>query len=667
MSRPSIALCMIVRNEAAILPRCIASVAHLVDGWIICDTGSTDGTPDVARALLAHLPGTLHRRPWKDFGHNRTELLQLARGAADYLLLLDADHTVEQLADIEPLDADEYLVLQVEGVEHWIPRLIRGDRPWRYVGTTHEYLVCDEAVTTEYHRGLVVVHHGDGGSRGGKLERDRRLLQATLERTPDDSRATFYLAQTMDELGDTDAAIALYHKRIQLGGWDEEVHVARCRAAELIAQADLDAGIVALLQAWEHRPARREPLLALARFANAAERYNLTLLATGAWRDVTPSQDRLFVDPAARGWGLAFERSIALARLGRVAEAIDLGDHIFTHVERPSWLEVDLLLNRQICCDFLEAHEQPYPLSRPAPLLADLVGDESETVAIELDADPPWRPLNPSIVADGKGFRVLVRAVNYERGSDGSYAIDDLEGVIRTRNFVVHHDEYGQRLSQYELIEPDVPVRHLSPVRGLEDLRLFRWRDCWYVVGTARDLDASARCRMVLARLDGQHLADFVALDGHDAAVDEKNWMPFVRGDRLMFVYSCHPLVVLEWDPNQMVLREIVRSTTPTSLALLRGGAQGLWVSNDDLLLIGHECRQSGHRRIYVHRFLMLNADFQLTAVSPPFSFQRYGVEFCAGMTTRGDDLLLSYGVEDRSARIMAVRATRVLDTLQPL
>jgi glycosyltransferase involved in cell wall biosynthesis len=666
MSRPSIALCMIVRDEAAILPRCIATVAHLVDGWVICDTGSTDGTPDVVQALLGHLPGTLHRRPWKDFGHNRTELVELARGVADYLLLLDADHTVEQKADIGPLGADEYFVLQVEGVEHWLPRLIRADRQWRYVGCTHEYLDCDEPITSAYHHGLVVVHHGDGSSRDAKLERDRRLLQATLERTPDDSRATFYLAQTMEELGDTDAAIALYHKRIVLEGWDEEVHVARCRAAELIARDDLDAGIVPLLQAWEHRHRRREPLLALARFANAAERYYLTLLVTGGWEDVTPSEDHLFVDPAARSWGLAFERSIALARLGRVAEAIDLGDHIFEHMERPSWLEVDLLLNRQICCDYLEERGEPSPLHRPAPLLADLVGDECETVGIEIDADPPWRPLNPSIVADGTGFTVLVRAVNYERGSDGRYGIDDPAGVIRTRNFMLQHDQHGQRLSQYELIEPDAPFRHLSPVRGLEDLRLFRWRDSWHVVGTARDLDATARCRMVLARLDGQHLADLVPLDGQDPAVDEKNWMPFVSGDRLMFVYSCHPLVVLEWNPDQRVLREVVRSITPTSLASLRGGAPGVWV-NDKLLLIGHECKQSGSRRIYLHRFLMLNSNFQLTSFSLPFSLQRYGVEFCAGMTTHGEDLLLSYGVEDRYARVMAVQAAKVLDTLQPV
>ncbi len=36
---------MIVRNEAANIERCLASVADHVVSWIIGDTGSTDDTP----------------------------------------------------------------------------------------------------------------------------------------------------------------------------------------------------------------------------------------------------------------------------------------------------------------------------------------------------------------------------------------------------------------------------------------------------------------------------------------------------------------------------------------------------------------------------------------------------------------------------------------------
>ncbi|MFR0950730.1 MAG: glycosyltransferase [Ruminococcus callidus] len=48
---PLISLCMIVRNEEAVLGRCLDSVADLVDEIILVDTGSTDNTKAVAAGI----------------------------------------------------------------------------------------------------------------------------------------------------------------------------------------------------------------------------------------------------------------------------------------------------------------------------------------------------------------------------------------------------------------------------------------------------------------------------------------------------------------------------------------------------------------------------------------------------------------------------------------
>nr|WP_308061869.1 glycosyltransferase [Streptomyces sp. LBUM 1477] len=79
MKPQTICLCMIVKNEARVIERCLASVRPLIDTWVISDTGSTDGTQDLIREALDGIPGELRQDPWVDFGRNRTRNIQHAR------------------------------------------------------------------------------------------------------------------------------------------------------------------------------------------------------------------------------------------------------------------------------------------------------------------------------------------------------------------------------------------------------------------------------------------------------------------------------------------------------------------------------------------------------------------------------------------------------------
>src|SRR5437764_14427545 len=137
-SRPTIGLAMIVRDEAEVIERCIDSVREHIDYWVICDTGSVDGTQDVLRKALHDIPGELHEHEWVDFGHNRTELMKLAREKAAYLLLLDADWTVSvEPGALDELTADSYMVRHAGDFEFHNKRLVSGHRDWRFAGAAH--------------------------------------------------------------------------------------------------------------------------------------------------------------------------------------------------------------------------------------------------------------------------------------------------------------------------------------------------------------------------------------------------------------------------------------------------------------------------------------------------------------------------------------------------
>lgn len=127
--KPTIFLCMIVKNEAAVIERCLDSVRDLIDTWVISDTGSTDGTQDLIREALRGIPGELHEEPWINFGHNRSLNLAHAHGKADYLLLLDADLVLRRNGPLPPLTADSYMLRHEGTTEYRIKRLVRADLP----------------------------------------------------------------------------------------------------------------------------------------------------------------------------------------------------------------------------------------------------------------------------------------------------------------------------------------------------------------------------------------------------------------------------------------------------------------------------------------------------------------------------------------------------------
>lgn len=326
MSRKTICLNMIVKNEAHVIQRCIDSLRSVIDAWVIVDTGSTDGTQDVIRRALSGVPGQLHERPWKSFAHNRTEALQLARGVADYLLFMDADDALE----LEPgftlpeLTHDAYEGrVEYGSLTYYRVSLVDSRLPWRYVGALHEYLACDVGFSRARLDGLKTRIIG-GGARSllgqrEKFLRDAELLERELAREPGNTRNTFYLAQSYRDAGELERALAVYERRATLGGFDQEVYCALLEAARLALRLGRpDAEIIArFLRAYEARPSRVEALGELAvYFRTQGRRWPLAHLFASKALEVPLSDDALFVEHPWHQWRCLDELAIAAYWLG---------------------------------------------------------------------------------------------------------------------------------------------------------------------------------------------------------------------------------------------------------------------------------------------------------------------------------------------------------------
>jgi hypothetical protein len=163
-------------------------------------------------------------------------------------------------------------------------------------------------------------------------------LLAEVERNPEDARSVFYLAQSFFDLGDFVNARTWYARRVEIGGWDQEVYYAMCRVAESMARLDAPWPDVqdAYLRAWEFRPTRAESLYAIAFRYRVDGHYQLGhLFAERAAQIPLPKADNLFVNAAIHVWRATEEQAICAFYIGKQAEAFTLCRRLLARPDIP--------------------------------------------------------------------------------------------------------------------------------------------------------------------------------------------------------------------------------------------------------------------------------------------------------------------------------------------
>jgi glycosyltransferase involved in cell wall biosynthesis len=350
---------MIVKNERPVIARCLASVRPLIDTWVIVDTGSTDGTQDHIREVLAELPGELHERPWVDFAHNRSEALKLARGKADYVLIIDADEILEFEPDfvLPSLSADCYHFAIISGdYAYFKAQLVRDALPWRYEGVLHEYICCDQATREAELPGVRTLRFPDGARARNPqtYQRDALILESALIDDPDNRRYVFYLAQSYRDAGEPELALRHYQRRVELGGWEEEVWYSMYQIGCLQAASKRpwDEVMASMLAAFEFKPTRAEPLARCAFHYLKERSFHLAhLFLRQAVTLPYPSGDRLFVERSLYDYRLQLEYGVVAYYVQDHAAAIAANNALLCSPTLPAALVDKVRDNRRYSLD----------------------------------------------------------------------------------------------------------------------------------------------------------------------------------------------------------------------------------------------------------------------------------------------------------------------------
>lgn len=322
-SKPLISLVMIVKDEAKSIRQIIESVRSQIDHFVIVDTGSTDDTVAIARDALAGIDGKIVNLPFVDFATTRNASLDIAEEAgATFGLLLSGDETLvdtnrslrtfcEQIRDENGPNHGSYNIpVDVSRNRFDANRLVRLSAGWRYVGVVHEVLMKDGAPPATIRvPGCYILHEGSDPTRKRlRLYRDLEMLREQLRKAPNDARAWYYTAQTLEGLGLNAQAHETYKTRVQLSGWIEECYEAAFGMARtaMVLQRSWNDVQQMYLNAYSIDPRRAEPLHAIATYWNQQRNHHLAwLYASAGARMAYPASCSLFVQKDVYDWQLA--------------------------------------------------------------------------------------------------------------------------------------------------------------------------------------------------------------------------------------------------------------------------------------------------------------------------------------------------------------------------
>lgn len=355
----TIATVCMCKNEEQTIGRMIRSASVVSDKFIFTDTGSEDKTIQVIRQVCeeVNIPCEIFETTFKDFGTTRTEAIGNAKDKADYLLLLDADMTIEvdDGFDRSSLDKDGYHVRYTGSLDYAQMLFVSGKLDWKYHGVTHEYLHSEQMKTVGEVQGLKINHYHDGGCRSDKFERDIRLLKEGIKQEPKNRRYYFYLAQTYKDQGQSELALKYYQDRIDMGGWQEEVYYSMYQKARMLHKLERhDEARIAYLDAWEYRPRRLESLYGFAVLCRQLNKHNQAIaILEKALQQGYPQEDVLFVEKPIYEFLLKFEYSISLFYVGRVEESVDLNNELLKQ-ELPDQFREQVLKNKELVLNSLK-------------------------------------------------------------------------------------------------------------------------------------------------------------------------------------------------------------------------------------------------------------------------------------------------------------------------
>lgn len=219
--KPTLSLCMIVKDEEKLLASCLNSVKDVVNQMVIVDTGSMDDTINIAKDFGAEV----YKFPWTDhFAEARNESIKYATG--DWILWMDADETLDpesisELTDrIKERNKNVFCSIRITSRNKYENKVIYSEAHRlfpnglgiHFENRIHEQISrsAKNAGLQEVITGIHIIHEGYNLTEEEyhkKLLRNLPLLKKMADENKHDSYAHYTLAQNYSGLKKYEEAV----------------------------------------------------------------------------------------------------------------------------------------------------------------------------------------------------------------------------------------------------------------------------------------------------------------------------------------------------------------------------------------------------------------------------------------------------------------------------
>lgn len=685
-----LALIMIVKNESHIIEEALESMLPVIDTYVISDTGSTDDTKEKIVSFFKkhNIPGHIYSDTWRDFGYNRTRVLDHASKHAKFGFMLDADDLLKcpdginkkifyKQLDQDNVDAYKVTIVNENDSLHYHrTQLFNLKKGWKYEGILHEY-PCLKRLNAKPK--LILLPWKVISRRLGnrnmmdpivKYKSDAETLKEALQQEPMNTRHMFYLAQSYRDAEDFKSAIHWYEVRADFGGWYEEVYFSIYQIGEIYLQKlnNEKDGVNYCLKAFKFHPKRIESMHSIANFYAIRKKDFCTAYQfIRKIKDTPlPEEDGLFVTaPLYEYYALYFYFFMCFLTFRRITVSDDDWNRFPLHLHE-GMHDALLLQDIEVLSKSYSTNTIVFP-SKYIPINKD---------PVQL-SDSLYRTLNPCIALDeDNNIWYNIRCTNF----DIHYQSMDKNGMIETFNFLCNHDFTKVYklcdISKYRRTKCHKDAR----VIGYEDMRLFRYRKKWYFIANNDELPSHLnRPQMVLGYLSDEPNTDdctwniefVVHLQFAYQLSIEKNWCPLLTADNssLKIVYSMQPFIMLEPDIVTGYCRiatnlefKFKLQGVPYNQPNLRGSTPWIPFQNG-WLAVGHYVyfiKDLNNQRVYYHFFMYIQKDFNEISVSKPFHFEEHVIEFATGLILYQNNIHISFSVSDSIPKEMVIPQSEI-------